>query len=106
MIIQHYGVKGMKWGVSKYSSKASKAGAVVRKAMVGDEARSLATARGRKNFVPNIKKDTATGKKAVSKLLKNKTFKALIYNHENAKKLVSMGKQQAKDVLALVKKDD
>jgi hypothetical protein len=62
--------------------------------MVGSESHSLSTARGRKGFKKNVAADIASGKKAVSKLLKNKVFKATIYNHQNAKKLVSAGKQK------------
>lgn len=91
-VIRHYGVKGMHWGVRRYRSTGSKVGAITKKLLVGNEKTSLATARGRRDFKKNVKADITSGKKLLNKILKDKTFKTLIYNHENFMKLVKKGK--------------
>ena len=104
--LEHFGVKGMRWGVRRYKSKASRAGAVTRNVgralVVGDSKKSLATSRGRKSFKSNVKKDVARGKKKVNALLDNKAFKTFIYNHENAKKIGAMNRQTVQDAVKLL----
>jgi hypothetical protein len=98
--LEHYGVKGMRWGVRRYKSRSSRAGALTRKVgralIVGDEKKSLATARGRSNFKKNIEADVKKGKRLLSKILKNKAFTSLIYNHAGTKKNLKAGKEAVK----------
>lgn len=87
LVIQHYGVKGMKWGVRKARLKkgakaqAKVAGKFTAKFFLGDiKPTSLVYAEGRKSF----KKDVNAGKKALGKVTNSKLFKSVIYDKDNS----------------------
>jgi len=69
-------------------------------AIIDDQA-SLLTKGGRENF----KGDIAKGKAKLNSLLSNKTFKALVYNHEGSKSMISSGKAKVDSVKAKLAAD-
>lgn len=81
-VLEHYGVKGMRWGIRKYRSKGSKAGEIVKRAVVGDPKTTITTAYGRKGLKKKLGQDVATLKRIGSKVTSNKIFKAVIYDKD------------------------
>lgn len=87
LVIQHYGVKGMKWGVRKARLKkgakaqAKVAGKFTAKFFLGEiQPTSLVYAEGRKSFKEDVKK----GKAAVGKVTGSKAFKTTVYDGDNS----------------------